>query len=136
MNHAMKHGGAGATILVVDDDQQILSLLKAILEERGHTVFLAGEGNSALELLGRQPGIDVVITDIMMPMKEGIGLIRAIRRGNRKIKIIAITSVTNHEAVLHTAMEFGADDAIRKPFDIEKLADRVDSLFITGSVAK
>ncbi|MBN1577123.1 MAG: response regulator [Chitinispirillaceae bacterium] len=117
-----------ANILVVDDDPQILKLIQAVLEEGGYTVFTADDGVEAIELLELQKSIDVVITDIMMPRKEGVGLIRSIRRNDKKMKIIAMTSLTDSEAVLNTAMAFGADATFKKPFDPRDLINKVDSL--------
>ena len=124
-------GGTGASILVVDDDPHILDLLQVVLEEHRHKVFVAIDGNRALEILEKHKGIDLVITDIIMPGKEGIGLIRSIRMNDKNIKIIAITSATNYERILNTAMGFGADAALKKPFAINELISKVD-LLIAG----
>jgi CheY-like chemotaxis protein len=117
-----------ATILVADDDTFIQKMIKAVLEERGYTVFTANDGNQALELLERERNIDAVITDIMMPGKEGIGLIRSIRRNFGSMKIIALTAAINYETILNTAKLFGADLTIKKPFDIDEFIDDVDML--------
>jgi len=73
-----------ARILVVDDDDQIRTLLRVTLEREGHEVFEAPDGNVALSLYHQNPA-DLVITDIIMPEKEGIEMIMELRRSDPEV---------------------------------------------------
>ncbi|MBN1309057.1 MAG: response regulator [Chitinispirillaceae bacterium] len=115
-------------ILVVDDDPHLRELTNDILNEYGFTVFTADGGDTAIELLEVHKNIDLVITDIMMPGKEGVALIRAMRNKNKKIKIVAMTGMINSATVLHTATVFGADAVFNKPFKIDELINKINSL--------
>ena len=114
------------TILVADDDPNCLSMLSSALQESGHQVATATDGIEALEQLQINPSIALVITDIIMPAKEGIGLIRSIRRLYGTIKIIAMTGSVNWATVLFTAAEFGVEVTLRKPFKINRLLELIE----------
>jgi CheY-like chemotaxis protein len=73
-------GTSEKTILVADDDRNCLSMITTALQESGHQVATAANGIEALEQLRMNPSIAIVITDIVMPEKEGGALIRPIRR--------------------------------------------------------
>ena len=114
------------TILVADDDLNCLSMLSSALQESGHQVATATNGIEALEQLRINPSIALVITDIIMPVKEGIGLIRSIKRLYGTTKIIAMTGSLNWETVLSTATDFGVDVTLRKPFKINRLLELIE----------
>ena len=111
-----------ATILVIDDEEEIRNILQTILEEAGHEVSLAENGAEGLSLFREEP-TDIVITDLIMPGKEGIETIRDLRAQFPKVKIIAISgrggSYTN--ANLDRAVMIGADRSVAKPFGINEI---------------
>lgn len=117
--------------LIVEDDHRIRELIAEILERTGYLVQTAGDGEIGWQLLEKDDKIDVVITDVFMPKKEGVGLIRAIRRQHPDIKIVVITAAVNFAEIAATAKLFGADLAIHKPFDIDEFVEKIDQLMKT-----
>lgn len=115
-------------VLVVEDDRMNSAMISAVLEERAYTVVIADDGDAGLRTLEKEEGIQVVITDIFMPNKEGIGFIRAAKSRYPAMKIVAMTGAINYESIFVTAQDFGADLTIKKPFDIDDFADKIDSL--------
>lgn len=110
------------SIMVVDDEQAILSLLSRILESEGYSVVGAADGESALALLERQEP-DLAILDIMMPGLNGFQVLELIRQ-HSDIPIIMLTG--NREVTaLRDAVALGADDYLRKPFSTRELLARV-----------
>ena len=123
--------GVSKKVLIVEDETMYSSLIATIFEERGYSVFTAGDGDAGLQVLDKEKNIDVVITDIFMPNREGIGFIRAVRRRYSGVKIAAMTGAVNYESILSIAQDFGADLTIQKPSNIDAFADQIDEL-ITG----
>ena len=105
-------------ILVADDDPSIRHLYKLILEREGHKVYLANDGVEAL-VQAKKHHIDVLITDIIMPRKEGIETIVEIREMNPEIKIIAISGGgrRGNQDFLRMAEMVGANYSLAKPFE-------------------
>lgn len=123
-------------ILVVDDNQDILNVIALVLEMHNFDTFVAPNGEVALKILKRIE-VDMVITDIIMPEIEGIGLIREIRKKGTPIKILAISGgdqgymdkdKASKFAYLDMAKALGADQTLRKPFENEELIDVVKQL--------
>jgi len=111
-------------ILVVDDEHQIARVLRTSLESSGYEVMLAGDGAEGMErFLSFHP--DLVITDLAMPLMDGIELTRAIRK--QSDTPIIVLSVRSAEAMKINALDEGADDYITKPFGIQELLARVRS---------
>ena len=105
-------------ILVADDDPSIRHLYKLILEREGHRVYLANDGVEAL-VQAKKHEIDVLITDIIMPRKEGIETIVEVREMNPEIKIIAISGGgrRGNQDFLRMAEMVGANYSLAKPFE-------------------
>lgn len=114
--------------LVVEDNPLNNELMKMMLEDIGYTVLTASDGDVGLEILEKEPAIELIVTDIFMPKKEGIGLIRAVRSRHLHVKIVAVTGAVNFTAISETAMQFGADLIIKKPFDLDDFAEKLKSL--------
>ncbi|MBK7705453.1 MAG: response regulator transcription factor [Acidobacteria bacterium] len=109
-------------ILVVDDEFQITRVLKRILQAHRYDVRVASDGESALDLIADfRP--DLVITDLSMPVMDGLRLCREIRRSS-KVPVIVL-SVRGEERIKVEALDAGADDYITKPFGTEELLARV-----------
>jgi DNA-binding response OmpR family regulator len=104
-------------ILVVDDDFQMREMLGVILERKGYDVKTASNGKSALQLQSKK-SFDIVITDIIVPEKEGLETISELRRGYPRAKIIAISGGGRNrpEGYMELAREIGADRVLVKPF--------------------
>ena len=110
------------TILVVDDEKRILSLLKAYLEQQGYQVVTAVNGQEAV-YTARHEKPDLIILDIMMPEMDGYEFMRQHRK-DRETPIILLTAkVDEDDKVL--GLELGADDYVTKPFSPRELTSRV-----------
>ena len=111
-----------ARILVVDDDLQILDVLKCTLENEGYEVGVAADGNSALALLtGYKP--DLVLLDIKMPDPDGYHVLESIR-GKSEVPVIMLTGALDPTSVYQSVC-LGADDYVRKPFRSRELLARI-----------
>ena len=115
-----------ADILIIDDDPQIRRLISRILRGAGHTVREATDGRSGLELFS-QALPTMVITDIVMPDKEGIETIRDLRGKDRSIPILAISG-DGAPIYLLAANKLGATATLEKPFGADELLAVVEEL--------
>lgn len=113
----------GRSILVVDDDPSILSVLTAELRMEGYETLEATDGEKALALLVHQP--DLILTDLAMPVMDGFELIARVRR-QQKIPIVVL-SVRGSESDKIRALDLGADDYVVKPPSIPELLARLRS---------
>jgi len=115
--------------MVVEDDKSVRELLREILKRAGHDVMAAGNGKEALSLYKKSPA-DLIITNILMPEKEGLETIQELRRENPDIKIIAISGggQIGPADYLEVARRFGAMRTFSKPFDRKELLKAVDDL--------
>jgi len=109
-------------ILVVDDEPQITRVLKTTLSSQGYGVRSAGDGEQALEEMKNWPP-DLIITDLRMPVMDGLELCRRVRKDSR-LPIIVL-SVKGEETIKVEALDAGADDYITKPFSVNELMARV-----------
>lgn len=114
-----------ARILVVDDEPQILRVLRRGLESHGFEVVTAADVASALQIF-RSMSINLVITDLRMPDRNGVELSREIR-GASAVPII-ILSVKGDETTKVEALDAGADDYVTKPFGMDELLARIRAL--------
>ncbi len=116
---------ANRFILVIDDDADLLSLMREALEEAGATVVSAPDGLAGLRAVAAEPP-DVVVTDILMPTKEGIATIIEMKRLYPDVKIIAISGGGRLGPVdfLDLAKRLGADAALSKPFPLVRLVEQ------------
>ena len=113
-------GGKGETILIVDDEPFILETAQDILEAHGYRVLTAENGRDGLDLwLDRRDDIDVVLTDVMMPVMDGLALIRAIRADAPTLPILAASGMMGEKA--DQVMAAGADRFLSKPFTVDRL---------------
>lgn len=110
------------TILVVDDEKRILSLLEAYLERQGFNVVTASNGKEAL-FIARHEKPDLIILDVMMPEMDGYEFMRQHRK-ERETPIILLTAkVEEDDKVI--GLELGADDYVTKPFSPRELTSRI-----------
>lgn len=114
------------TLLVVDDEPDLLHSLRRYLEMLGQDVRTASNGEEALAII-RQEKIHIVLTDIKMPKMDGLTLLQEIRKYDFTIQVIMMTGYSTFHITLE-ALEYGAADYILKPFeDFEEILDVVDS---------
>ena len=118
-------------IMIVEDDKAVRELLREILKRAGHEVIAASNGKEAIALYQDDPAPpDLVITNILMPEKEGLETIQEMRRDDPDIKIIAISGggQIGPADYLEIARRFGATRTFSKPFDRKELLAAVDEL--------
>ena len=113
-----------ASILVVDDEKDILELLQYNLEKEGYRVVTASNGKSALKLAQQKP--ELIVLDVMMPEIDGWEVCRSIRKSpvTSKIPVIFLTA-KDSEVDEVVGLELGADDYIRKPVKMRTFLARV-----------
>lgn len=116
-------------ILVIDDDKLMCLALAKILISAGYNVVQAGDGEEGLKLY-RSQDFDLVITDLIMPDKEGIQIIRELRKENSRIRIIAMSAGGRGGATdyLKWARLMGAKQCLSKPIKREDLLDAVQAV--------
>lgn len=122
--------GEGKEILVVEDDVQFRGYLTDLLHERGYRVLQAGNGKEGLAIFS-QYRPDLVITDIVMPEEEGIGMIWNIRRAAADVPIIAVSGGNRGygEDYLRMALRLGVNATLTKPFSHRDLLQAVERIF-------
>jgi DNA-binding response OmpR family regulator len=113
-------------VLVVDDEEQVRSMLVEALEDRGYEVESAIHGGEAIRLLHAAP-FDLVISDIVMPDKDGLELLVHIRRNFPTLQVIIISAPDN-ELYMRTARGLGATRVLCKPFTIDEMSSAVAEL--------
>ena len=116
-------------VLIVDNDEKILSILREYLELSHYQVKTAVSGLEALKLL-RGEHYDVLLTDIVMPDISGLGLIEIARKEFPELPIIAMTGYGKQ--VRNLTSEHAPDDYLEKPFSLEALSKAVESLLHRG----
>jgi CheY-like chemotaxis protein len=121
--------GVMSSILVVDDDTQVLDVMSEMLHLEGHKVSVAENGRQAVDQI-REANFDLVITDLIMPEKEGLETIADIRKGRTDLPIIAISGGGRVGPMdyLETARFIGADATLAKPFGRQELISTVSDL--------
>lgn len=118
-----------ARILIIDDDVHILRMLRQTLERKGYEVIEASNGKEGIRLYREEPA-DLIITDLIMPEKEGIETIKELRRDFPQLKIIAISGGgrIGPEVYLSMAKKLGAMRTFIKPIAREELLEAVREL--------
>ena len=118
------------TILLADDDEMIVDVLRHQLEREGYTVLLAGDGVEALAL-ARNSSPDLVLLDVMMPRLQGWEVCRELRRESA-VPILMLTA-RGEEMDRVLGLELGADDYVTKPFKRKELLDTVERVLARGT---
>lgn len=123
----------GKTVLLVDDDNEIVQAMRAVLESKGFRILTAADGNAALAVAERE-NPDLIVVDMMMPKKSGFLVVEKIKRQAVAPPMIMITA---NEGSRHRAYAelLGVDTYLRKPFAMERLVEEVQRLTL-GSPTK
>jgi DNA-binding response OmpR family regulator len=119
------------TVLLVDDDTDILGAMRTMIERKGYRVLTASDGNMGLSVAERELP-HLVVVDMMMPKKSGFLVLEKLKSrpdGGPKIIMITANEGSRHRAY---AEALGVDDYIRKPFDMNRLLDAVNRLCPLG----
>jgi DNA-binding response OmpR family regulator len=121
-----------AQILLIDDDNLLRGVLAKALGHAGHTVIQAIDGQQGVEL-SRAATIDLVITDLLMPVKEGVETIIALRRERPQLPIIAMSGGASHSPLyLDIAKKIGAKRILPKPFTPQELTALIQEVLAEG----
>ncbi|MBA2484748.1 MAG: response regulator [Nitrospira sp.] len=115
-----------ATIMVIDDEASIRSLLREVLEKAGHHVVEAQDGREALNLYQKNKA-DLLIMDLLMPEVDGLEATLQLTREYLDTKIIAMTGAQGDRNFLEIAKLFGAHQAFEKPFDLKDMLNAVEA---------
>ncbi|HEX4476636.1 MAG TPA: response regulator transcription factor [Polyangiaceae bacterium] len=113
-------------LVLIEDDEKIGAFVSQGLREEGHVVSWARRGDEGLNL-ARQPGVELAIVDLMLPERDGISIIRALRESKNKVPIIVLSARAAVDDRVH-GLEAGADDYLTKPFSFAELLARVGAL--------
>lgn len=113
----------GKTILVVDDEKNIVDILSFNLKKEGYDVITANDGEKALQMSGEN-ALDLILLDVMLPKLNGFDVCSTIRQTDFRTPIIMLTA-REEETDKVLGLELGADDYITKPFSIREVLARV-----------
>ena len=118
-----------ANILLIDDDDQFRNMLRQLLERNGYEVKEASGGKEGIKLYLENP-TDLIITDLIMPGKDGIETIQEFKKNFPDIKIIAISGGgrLGPEDYLHLAKMLGAQKTLTKPIELPELLEAIEKL--------
>jgi CheY-like chemotaxis protein len=110
------------SILIIDDEPQIRSMIRLVLERAGYTVMEAADGVEGIRHFRKNP-CDLIITDLIMPNKDGIGMIIELKKEFPEVKIIAMSGggLNRPEGYLRGAKKLGASFALPKPINRQEL---------------
>jgi DNA-binding response OmpR family regulator len=127
-NNQTKQSKKEYSILFVDDEKIILSILTTKYKNKGYKVYSASDGMEALEILNKNQ-IDVVVTDYYMKIMNGDELVKNIKKNHKNTKVILLTSQSS-EDYIKKAFEIGVDDYVVKPFSPTELDSRIKRLLL------
>jgi DNA-binding NtrC family response regulator len=118
-----------AMILIMDDEAQIRKMLKKVLEKNGYDVIEAVNGNQGIKLY-KELLPELIITDLIMPEKEGLESIRELKKINPDVKIIAMSGggIVDPKVYLNLAVKLGAVHTFAKPVDNENLLSTIKEI--------
>lgn len=116
-------------ILIIEDDNEVREYLESVLSRAGYDVSSASNGKEGVEIFRDNPA-DLVVTDIIMPEKDGIETIMDLRRANSDLRVIAISGGgrAEPENYLHSAKLLGASRTMKKPFTNQEMLDAIAEL--------
>lgn len=112
------------TILIIDDDVELLELLERVLREYGYEILITSEPEEGLRIL-EEKKVDLVLLDVILPNTDGFSLFEKIREFDFQEPIIFLSGKTNVDDKVK-GLELGADDYITKPFDMKELKARIE----------
>ncbi|MGN0157648.1 MAG: response regulator transcription factor [Brotaphodocola sp.] len=120
-------------ILIVEDEEPILKLYQIVLKKEGYATFLAHNGEEAWKIMETKH-IDLVITDVMMPVMDGYEFVRTLREYNPQLPVLMITAKDDF-ASKSMGFSLGTDDYMTKPVDLDEMVLRVKALLRRANIA-
>jgi DNA-binding response OmpR family regulator len=115
-------------ILVCDDDEVVLGIIKLTLQNAGIEPYLASDGREALRHLREHEHFDLIITDIHMPYHNGDEVLKMVREEQQKNTPIIMLSSDGEEEVIALALKLGVNEFITKPLDPSRLLKKIKKL--------
>jgi DNA-binding response OmpR family regulator len=122
-------------VLIADDEPNIVAALEFLLQRSGYAVHIARNGDEALKLV-EQHKPDLVLLDVMMPLRSGYDVCRRMRENEawRHIKVVML-SAKGRDVEVDKGLSLGADLYITKPFSTRELVAQIDALLAAGDIA-
>lgn len=123
---ADKTPAATPRILLVEDAEEISSLLEYLLKRAGFTVAIARDGKQALDYVTRKPAVDLAVLDVLLPYYNGFDLVKMIRQNAtwKAVPIVMLTAKSQEKDIVR-ALELGANDYVLKPFQPNEVIARL-----------
>jgi DNA-binding response OmpR family regulator len=121
-------------ILVVEDEPRMAGLLRRTLEEEGHQVVVAADGQQGFEI-ARDSRFDAIVLDVMLPGLDGVSVARKLREGRNHTPVLLLTA-RDAPADIVKGLDSGADDYLTKPFSIDILLARLRAISRRGPVPR
>ena len=121
------------TILLADDDDELLSPLSAVLSEGGYCVLMASDGEQAIATLREAP-VRLILLDLKMPKVDGWSVLAFVKQQFPNIKVVVLTAYGGIANAIR-AKKMGADDFLGKPFDLEEILYTIDRVLHQSSTA-
>src|SRR5579863_7504945 len=123
---ALQMGASEPTLLIVDDDPDILRVVRFYLSKHRYRILAAENGKAALDLLHKDPTVELILSDVMMPEMSGLELLKAVRDDPFFADIpVILISAEGETSKKVAGLNLGADDFITKPFNFDELTARV-----------
>ena len=122
------------SVLIVDDEQLLVRTVSSVLKEAGYRIAVAGSAEQAEKHAFGDPPFDLIVVDNRLPKESGIGLIKRLREGAVRSKVILMTAYETPE-VKSEAKRLKVDRYLRKPFDLAVFVDEVESLIGPGGIS-
>jgi two-component system, response regulator, stage 0 sporulation protein F len=116
-------------VLVVEDEYNIRLLITKILEQLRYEVTQAEHGGAALEILQQNPDFDIIISDIEMPVIDGVSLTQELKRRYPHVRVVVISAYWDR---INEAIDKGANNYLRKPFSRQQLLDALNEAVVSG----
>ncbi|TQB84542.1 DNA-binding response regulator [Streptococcus agalactiae] len=113
-------------VLIAEDEEQMSRVLSTAISHQGYVVDVAYDGQTAIDL-ANQNAYDVMVMDVMMPVKTGVEAVKEIRQSGNKSQIIMLTAMAEIDDRV-TGLDAGADDYLTKPFSLKELLARLRSM--------
>ena len=118
-------------LLVVEDERKVASFIRQGLQEEGYAVEVAADGQSALDLILAGPAYDLVVLDVMLPGRDGLSVLKAMRDARIDTPVLLLTA-RDQVADKVAGLDRGADDYLTKPFAFDEFLARVRALLRRG----
>jgi DNA-binding response OmpR family regulator len=118
-------------VLVVEDERKVASFIRQGLQEEGYAVELASDGEEALDLILQGPPYDLIVLDVMLPRRDGFGVVRAVRERGLETPVLLLTA-RDSVGDRVSGLDLGADDYLTKPFAFDEFLARVRALLRRG----